>query len=97
MRWVLESLIAANHTMHIVWVGPQDNGEGTHAQTQAVIAAEQAVCALYGIPYLNLSAVGGGSAFNGPWYTNGDLTHPGTYAFAHFYGPIVAQFIQQYF
>jgi lysophospholipase L1-like esterase len=96
LRWVFETLMTANPTMHIVLVGPQANGEGTLAQTQAVVTAEAAECNLYGVPFLNLMAVGGGNAFNNATYTR-DGTHPSDYSFAHFYGPIVAQFIQQYY
>jgi lysophospholipase L1-like esterase len=96
LRWVFETLMTANPTMHIVLVGPQANSEGTLAQTQAVVTAEAQECNLYGVPFLNMLAVGGGNVFNNSFYTR-DGTHPSDYTFAHFYGPIMAQFIQQYY
>jgi lysophospholipase L1-like esterase len=96
MRWIAETYLSAKPSLRLVFVTPQYSGFGTHPQQQQMAEAMADYGKSMGIPVINMFALGGVNALTAPTLTR-DGTHPSDYGFAHFYGPVIAQGLQQIF
>jgi hypothetical protein len=96
MRWVVETYENANPAMRIVLVTVQYNGFAPVSTTQQYATATQAYANSIGLPVINMFNNGGLNAITAPVLTI-DSTHPSAYGFASFYGPVIAQGVQQIF
>lgn len=96
MRWVLESYTKANPAMHILLVTPQYMNAIPNATTLQYVNAIVAYGNSVGIPVLNMFSQGGANAVNYQTLMR-DNVHPSDFGFASFYGPAIAQTLQQIF
>ncbi len=96
MRWVVETLLAAKPSLRIVLVTPELNGFQPASVTQQYVQALVNYGASMGLPVINMFALGGLNPLTAPTLTL-DQTHPNAFNYANFYGPVIAQALQQIF
>lgn len=75
LRYAIEGFLVAKPGLQLLWVGPYQNND-SGGQTSVIAAAQQSICALYGIPYLNLCQLSGINTLNIGAFTGGDDIHP---------------------
>ena len=99
MRWVVETYLNAKPTLRIVLVTTQYNGFYTPpSAAQAYASASEAYGNSIGVPVINMYKLGGVNANTISVLTNNsDTVHPSALGFAKFYGPVIAQGLQQIF
>jgi hypothetical protein len=90
LRWVVETYLAAKPSMRVVLVTVQ------YGKAVQLVNAVVAYGASMGLPVVNMYALGGANAFTLFTLTL-DGTHPNPYGIENFYGPVIAQALQQVF
>ena len=75
LRYAIEGFLVAKPGLQLLWVGPYQNND-SGGQTSVIAAAQQNICASYGIPYLNLCHLSGINTLNIGAFTGGDDIHP---------------------
>ena len=96
MRWIVEAYITAKPTLRVVLVTPQYNSYAPEATTQQYVNAMVAYGGSIGVPIINMNALGGVNALTVGTLTR-DGVHPSNVGFSTFYGPVIAQGIQNVF
>jgi hypothetical protein len=96
LRWIVETIEAANPKIRVVIVTPQLNTSGTAANVKLLADAEVEYAGSAGIPAINMFRLGGVNAVNLSTLTR-DGIHPTQWAFDNFYGPVIAQQLMQIF
>ncbi len=96
VRWVVETLLTTKPSLRIVLVTPELNGFQPASVTQQYVQALVNYGASMGLPVVNMFALGGLNPLTVPTLTV-DQTHPNAFNYANFYGPVVAQALQQIF
>ena len=94
MRWVAEAYIAAKPTLRLVLVTPQFNGYQSAATTLQYVNAMVAYGSSIGAPVINMYKLGGVNSLTINTLTTGGV-HPTPVGFSNFYGPVIAQGLQQ--
>jgi lysophospholipase L1-like esterase len=74
----------------------QYNGYASAASSQARAEATIAYGKSMGVPVIDMFSKGGNNAITASSLTL-DGTHPSPWGFAHFYGPVIAQGVQEIF
>lgn len=99
MRWVVETYLAAKPSLRVVLVTTQYNGFYTPpSAAQQYAAATEAYGNSVGVPVINMYKLGGVNTQTVSTLTNSsDTVHPSALAFSKFYGPVIAQGLQQIF
>lgn len=99
MRWVVETYLLAKPTLRVVLVTTQYNGFYTPpAAAGQYAAATEAYGNSVGVPVINMYKLGGVNASTvGVLTNNSDTVHPSPLGFSRFYGPVIAQGLQQIF
>jgi len=96
LRWIVETLEAANPKIRVVIVTPQLNTFGTPANIKLLADAEVEYAGSAGIPVINMFRIGGVNSINLSTMTK-DGVHPTQWAFDNLYGPVIAQYLVQIF
>ncbi|WP_198152101.1 hypothetical protein [Granulicella tundricola] len=96
MRWVVENYLNAKPTLRVVMVTLQFNNFASAATNQQYADATVAYGNSIGIPVINMFKLGGVNAISSPVLLR-DGAHPSDFAFANFYGPVIAQQLQTLF
>jgi hypothetical protein len=96
MRWVMETYVKANPSMRIVMVTPQYMNNIPSATTLQYVNATVAYGNSVGIPVINMFALGGVNPANYQTLLLDDV-HPSNFGINNFYGPVIAQVLQQIF
>jgi lysophospholipase L1-like esterase len=96
LRWIVETLEAANPKIRVVIVTPQLNSFAPAATVKRLADAQAEYAESAGIPVINMYRIGGVNATNLSTMT-GDGVHPTKWAFNNFYGPVIAQQLMQIF
>jgi hypothetical protein len=96
MRWVIETYQKANAAMRIVMVTPQYMNNIPSATTVQYVNAMVAYGNSVGVPVINMFALGGVNSTNYQTLLQDDV-HPSNFGINNFYGPVIAQALQQIF
>ena len=95
MRWVVENYLGAKPTLRVVLVTIQNlpnfaPAAGQYADAMVIYGNSM------GVPVINMFALGGVNTITAPTLLR-DGVHPSDFAFANFFGPVIAQQVQQLF
>jgi len=96
MRWVIETYQKANPAMRIVMVTPQYMNNIPSSTTVQYVNAMVAYGSSVGVPVINMLALGGVNSTNYQTLLQDDV-HPSNFGINNFYGPVIAQALQQIF
>ena len=96
MRWVVETYLQAKPSLRLVLVTLQFNGLASAAINQEFADAMVGYGNSVGVPVIDMYKLGGVNAVTASTLTR-DGVHPSDYAFANFYGPVIAQGLQHVF
>ena len=96
MRWVVEALLSAKPALRVILVTPQYNVNAAPANIQRYADATEAYGKSMGVPVINMFEKGGVNSINAAVLLR-DGTHPSDFGFRNFYGPVIAQGLQQLF
>ena len=94
MRWIVETYLTAKPTLRLVLVTLQYNGFSSGPVSQQYADAMVAYGNSVGVPVINMFNLGGVNAITTSVLTR-DGIHPSAFAFTNFYGPVIAQGLQQ--
>lgn len=96
LRWVVETIQAANPKIRVVIVTPEYNSYGTASNIKLLADAEVEYAGSAGIPAINMLRLGGINSINLSALTK-DGVHPTQWTFDNLYGPVIAQQLMQIF
>jgi lysophospholipase L1-like esterase len=96
LRWVCETYLTAKPTLRLVLVTPQFNSQASPSWLMQYSTAEQIYGNSVGIPVINMWNLGGANTVTATTMLR-DGIHPTDFAFANFYGPVIAQELRRYF
>ncbi len=96
MRWVVETYLSAKPSLRLVLVTVQYNSIVPGSVTQQYANAMVTYGNSIGVPVVDMYTLGGVNAISLSTLTR-DGIHPSDFGFTNFYGPVIAQHVQQIF